>query len=109
MAGISFIVEPAASYSNRWLTTLLIDPKKSGGITRESIRVRLEADNIESRPLWKPMHMQPIFADCLYYGENVAETLFDQGLCLPSGSNLTTADLERVVGHIHQLFAESNR
>jgi len=66
-------------------------------VTREDIRLALEKENIESRPLWKPMHLQPIFQSFPYYGKNVAENLFENGLCLPSGSNLTTRELERVL------------
>ena len=98
--GVSFVAEPEGFYSNRWLTTILIDPSQTGGITREDIRLALEKENIESRPLWKPMHLQPVFKEFPYYGEKVAETLFDNGLCLPSGSNLTEGDLERVVKNV---------
>lgn len=99
--GFTFLNEPVGYFSNRWLTTVLIDPAKSkNGITREHIRLALEKENIECRPLWKPMHLQPVFSDALYFGEKVAENLFDNGLCLPSGSNLTGGDLERVVENI---------
>lgn len=94
--GISFVQEPQGYFSNRWLTTVLIDPEKTDGVTREALRLELEKDNIESRPLWKPMHLQPVFENCLFYGDGTAAKLFEQGLCLPSGSNLTDADLERV-------------
>ncbi|HSV09140.1 MAG TPA: DegT/DnrJ/EryC1/StrS family aminotransferase [Hanamia sp.] len=95
--GISFVNEPDGFYSNRWLTTILVDPDKTGDITREDIRLALEKENIESRPLWKPMHLQPIFEGYPYYGNRVAENLFQNGLCLPSGSNLTEGELERVL------------
>lgn len=98
--GISFLEEMPNTFSNRWLTTILIDPSITGGVDREQVRLALEAKNIESRPLWKPMHMQPIFQDYPYFGDQVSETLFAQGLCLPSGSNLTQEDLARVVGEI---------
>lgn len=104
LPGISFLPEPQGSFSNRWLTTITIDAKTSGGISRESVRLALEKDNIESRPLWKPMHLQPIFAQCAFYGDGVSEKLFDEGLCLPSGSNLLKADLERVAAIIKSLF-----
>lgn len=104
LPGIAFLDEPAGVQSNRWLTTILIDPEQSGGITREQVAATLAEDNIESRPLWKPMHLQPVFAQALYYGNGVAETLFEKGLCLPSGSNLTPADLDRVCTHIVALF-----
>ncbi len=100
LPGLSFLPEPEGSFSNRWLTCVLIDPEQSGGVTRETVRLALDAQNIESRPLWKPMHMQPIFADAPFYGDGTSERLFNHGLCLPSGSNLSTADLERVVHHI---------
>ena len=105
--GISLLNEMKGFYSNRWLTTILVDPKKSGGITREHIRVHLEKDNIESRPLWKPMHMQPVFKDCNYYGSNVSETLFTNGLCLPSGSNLKEDQLFTVSKKIQTLFKDN--
>ncbi len=102
--GIGFLTEPEGHFSNRWLSTIIVDPKLTGGMTREKIAENLAKDNIESRPLWKPMHLQPIFAECPFYGTGVAEALFENGLCLPSGSNLSTEDLERVVEHIAQTF-----
>ncbi len=102
--GISFQPEPAGSFSNRWLTCILVDPAKTKGITREDIRQYLEKDNIESRPLWKPMHLQPVFTDAPYVGESIAEKFFNNGLCLPSGSNLSKEDLERVVIKIKELL-----
>jgi dTDP-4-amino-4,6-dideoxygalactose transaminase len=96
MPGISFVAEPEGFYSNRWLTTVLIDPGKTGGMTRETLRLALDAQNIESRPLWKPMHMQPIFEKYPYFGNGVSEKLFENGLCLPSGSNLEEKDLVRI-------------
>lgn len=98
--GISFQEEQPGMFSNRWLTSILIDPAKTNGITREDIRLALQEQNIETRPLWKPMHLQPVFADAPYYGSGVSDQLFDIGLCLPSGSNLTTEELERVVSEI---------
>ncbi|MBN9299342.1 MAG: aminotransferase class I/II-fold pyridoxal phosphate-dependent enzyme [Filimonas sp.] len=102
--GISFVEEPAGAFSNRWLTTVIIEPSETGGITREDIRIALEKNNIESRPLWKPMHLQPVFKNCLSYTNGVSETLFENGLCLPSGSNLTTQQLSTIVEIIKQLF-----
>lgn len=104
LPGISFQPELTDAVSNRWLTALQVDPSATGGITRETIRLHLEKDNIEARPLWKPMHLQPVFSSAAYFGDRVAEELFDRGLCLPSGSNLTRAELERVVGKIRELF-----
>ncbi len=94
--GISFLPEPPSCFSNRWLTTIQVDPELSGGVTRESIRLALEAENIESRPLWKPMHRQPVFEQFPYYGGGVSDKLFDEGLCLPSGSGLDGYDKDRI-------------
>lgn len=94
--GISFLNEPEGFYSNRWLSTILVD-KERFGKDREQIRISLEKENIESRPLWKPMHLQPVFKGATYFGENVAEKLFEDGLCLPSGSNLVNDQLQRIV------------
>ena len=96
--GISFQTELNTDfYSNYWLTSILVDPEKTNGITREDLRLALEEANVESRPLWKPMHLQPVFADCPHYGDGTSEELFEKGLCLPSGSILTEEELERVV------------
>jgi dTDP-4-amino-4,6-dideoxygalactose transaminase len=104
LPGISFLEEPSGYFCNRWLTVIQIDPALSGGLTREDLRLALWEENIESRPLWKPMHLQPIFSDCLVFENGVSEMLFDSGLCLPSGSNLDMADLERVVDKIKVKF-----
>jgi dTDP-4-amino-4,6-dideoxygalactose transaminase len=99
--GIKFHIEPAGKYkSNRWLTTIIIDSDQTNGITREDIRLGLEKENIESRPLWKPLHIQPVFLSCPSYINDVSYNLFINGLCLPSGSNLSDADLNRVVNCI---------
>ena len=90
---ISFLNEPEGFFSNRWLTCITTDSYAM----REAIRHTLLADDIESRPLWKPMHKQPLFKDCLHFTDGTSEALFDKGLCLPSGSNLSTEDLERIV------------
>lgn len=102
--GIGFLDEPQGYYSNRWLTTIVIDPVITGGISNETIRLSLEKENIESRPLWKPMHLQPVFAKYPSYTNGVSEKLFNYGLCLPSGSNLTDDDLQRVINHINKHF-----
>ncbi len=94
---VAFMPEPEGFFSTRWLTALTIDPARSGGCDREKIRLSLAEQNIECRPLWKPMHMQPVFADCRVRGGEVCESLFEFGLCLPSGSNLEMEDKERVV------------
>jgi dTDP-4-amino-4,6-dideoxygalactose transaminase len=99
-SGYVFVEEPDYYFSNRWLSTVLIQPEKSGGLTREDLRIGLEKENIESRPLWKPMHLQPVFGGFRYYGSNVSEKLFDSGLCLPSGSQMTDADLHQVIENI---------
>lgn len=101
--GISVLQNPSGKYnSNFWLTCIMVNPVEAG-CTREDIRLALEADNIESRPLWKPMHLQPVFADAPFYGNGTSERFFDDGLCLPSGSTLTDKDIERVVGVIKGL------
>lgn len=97
LPGISFLKNPSPVFnSNHWLTCVTIEPEVTG-YTREELRLSMEAANIETRPLWKPMHLQPVFRDAAFYGSGVAEGLFSKGLCLPSGPTLTNADLERVV------------
>ena len=96
---IHFMDEPHDVYSNRWLTTILTDSFE----TRERIRLALEKENIEARPLWKPMHLQPIFENYPAYTNGISEDLFNRGLCLPSGSNLSEDDLSRVVSVILNL------
>lgn len=101
--GISFLTNPSPDFkSNHWLTCIVVDPTVTG-FTREDIRLQLEHDNIESRPLWKPMHMQPIFKSAPFYGNDTAEVLFRNGLCLPSGPTLTDEDIHRVVSSIKEL------
>ncbi|MDB5210348.1 MAG: aminotransferase class I/II-fold pyridoxal phosphate-dependent enzyme [Sediminibacterium sp.] len=102
--GIHFQPEMADSFSNRWLTCVLVDRSQTNSITREDIRLHLEKDNIESRPLWKPMHLQPVFADAPRFVNGVSEKLFEQGLCLPSGSNLQLEDIERVLRKISEII-----
>lgn len=102
--GITLLDEPAGYFSNRWLSTILIDPVETGGITRETLRVALDEENIESRPLWKPMHLQPVFKDSPFYGDGTSEKLFENGLCLPSGSNLTADDMQRIFRVIDKVF-----
>lgn len=94
--GVTFLEEYSGTFSNRWLTCILIDPSKTFGITREELRIAFENQNIESRPLWKPMHMQPVFRNELYFGDRLSEKLFEIGLCLPSGSSLTESDFEKI-------------
>ena len=88
--------------SNFWLTCILVDPQKAGK-TREDIRLKLEAENIETRPLWKPMHLQPVFVDAPFYGNGTSERLFDIGLCLPSGPTLADEDIKKVVETIETI------
>jgi dTDP-4-amino-4,6-dideoxygalactose transaminase len=95
--GVTVFTEPNTDYfSNHWLSAILVNSEQTGGKTREDLRLALEAANIESRPLWKPMHLQPIFAKDPYYGGTLSESLFKNGLCLPSGSNLDDNDRERI-------------
>lgn len=101
--GITFLKEPDQLHSNRWLTTMLID-REIIGVDRETIRIELEKYNIETRPLWKPMHLQPIFRDAPYYGNGVSDMLFDNGLCLPSGSNMTEEELTRVSRELERVL-----
>ena len=89
---ITFVNEPEGSYSNRWLTCILT-PSFS---IREKIRIALEKESIESRPLWKPMHLQPVFKKNVSFVNGVSDNLFERGLCLPSGSSLVIDDLERI-------------
>jgi len=96
LPGIAFMPEAPYGRSTRWLTCLTIDPEAFGA-TREEVRLVLEAHDIESRPVWKPMHLQPVFAGYPFVGSGVSDRLFERGLCLPSGSAMTEADLARVV------------
>ena len=98
---INFLKEPVGHFSNRWLTCVLLDSYSM----REGLRVHLEKENIESRPLWKPMHQQPIFKDSPRYLNGVSDELFEKGLCLPSGSNLTDSERNRVVNAIKTYFS----
>jgi dTDP-4-amino-4,6-dideoxygalactose transaminase len=103
--GVEVFSTPNDDYfANYWLTAITIAPQLTNGITRETLRLALEAENIESRHLWKPMHLQPVFANYPYYGGTVAEDLFENGLCLPSGSNLTNEDRERIAAVIRNVF-----
>lgn len=103
--GVEVFSTPNDDYfANYWLSAITIDATKTKGITAETLRLALDAENIESRPLWKPMHLQPIFEKYPYYGKTVAENLFENGLCLPSGSNLTDNDRERISIVIKSVF-----
>lgn len=101
--GLFILDNPNADYnSNHWLTCMIVDPKKAG-FSREDVRLKMEEENIETRPLWKPMHLQPVYSDAPYYGDSTCEEMFDYGLCLPSGSSLTEEDIERVIAVIKSL------
>lgn len=103
--GVMVMCEPNNSYhSNFWLTTILIKPEEANRKTSEDLRVFLNQYNIESRPLWKPMHLQPIFENHPYFGQNIAENLFRNGLCLPSGSNLSKTEKNRIKNAINLFF-----
>lgn len=101
---IQFQEEPIGYYSNRWLTCILVDPSLNKGLTREDIRLMMETENIETRPLWKPMHQQPIFASSKNYLNGVSDKLFENGLCLPSGSNLTEEEFQRITNKLDKIF-----
>ncbi|MHB1196561.1 MAG: DegT/DnrJ/EryC1/StrS family aminotransferase [Lutibacter sp.] len=103
--GVTVFTEPNTDYfSNHWLSAILVNPEQTSGKTREDLRLALDAANIESRPLWKPMHLQPIFANDPYYGGTISETLFNKGLCLPSGSNLNEEDKNRIKTALDRFF-----
>lgn len=103
ISSITVLDNPTTDYSsNFWLTTILIDPKY--GITPDEVRIALNNENIETRLLWRPMHMQPIYENAPYYGSDVCEKLFEQGLCLPSGSSLTNEDILRVIEAIRNII-----
>ena len=100
LPGIEFMPEPEWSRSNRWLTVLTVDPNRCG-VSPNGIIDALEQENVEARPVWNPLHMQPLFKKCAYYphriGESISEGLFEKGLCLPSGTAMTDGDIDRVV------------
>ena len=102
--GVKVMCQPEGEdfNSNYWLTCITVDPEEAG-FTREDVRLALDEDNIESRPLWKPMHLQPVFKDAPFYGNGTSERLFEIGLCLPSGPTLTDEDIERVTKVVRQL------
>ncbi len=103
--GITVLNEPNEDYfSNHWLTAIIINPDQTNGKTREDLRLFLELQNIETRPLWKPMHLQPIFAKYKFYGNNIAESLYNDGLCLPSSSNLNEQDKQRILNALQAFF-----
>jgi dTDP-4-amino-4,6-dideoxygalactose transaminase len=101
---IIFQEEPDGYYSNRWLTCILIDPIYNKGLSRDAIRLAMEVENIETRPLWKPMHQQPVFNTSKNYINGVSDMLFENGLCLPSGSNLTEDEFNRIFYSLDTIF-----
>jgi len=101
LPGITFMPEAGYGTSTRWLTVIQLDPAEFG-CSAENLRVRLEEQDIESRPAWKPMHLQPLFRDCRHVGGDVSERIFQHGLCLPSGSSLTERERTRVVEAVHE-------
>ena len=103
--GVNFFSEPSLDFfSNHWLNAVIIDPNKTNGFRSEDLRYEFQKENIESRPLWKPMHMQPLFDKAEYFGAIIAEKLFKFGLCLPSGSNMSNKDRERISEVIYKVF-----
>lgn len=103
---IQFQEEPVGYFSNRWLTCILVDPTENKGLNREVIRLAMDAENIETRPLWKPMHQQPVFAGSKSYLNGVSDNLFENGLCLPSGSNLTEEEFSRIFDCLDTIFSK---
>ena len=103
LPGVEFMPEATYGKCNRWLTVILISPKQFG-VDRETVRLALEVENIESRPIWKPMHMQPVFKACRICGGEVSEYLFQCGLCLPSGTQMTEEDMERIIKTIKNCY-----
>lgn len=108
LPGIEFMPEAGWGRHSRWLTTLTVDPEEFGA-SREDVRLALEAENIEARPVWKPMHQQPVFSGYDRVGGRVADDLFDRGLCLPSSSSLSRQQIERVAGSVRDLADRSRR
>ncbi|MBI5016604.1 MAG: aminotransferase class I/II-fold pyridoxal phosphate-dependent enzyme [Deltaproteobacteria bacterium] len=102
LPGLEFMPEAPHGTANRWLTVVLVTPETFGA-DREAIRLALEEENIEARPVWKPMHLQPVFRGCRVRGSTVSEDLFRRGLCLPSGTAMTAEDVARVVGVIRRV------
>lgn len=103
LPGLAFMPEPDFCRSTRWLTCLTVDPALAG-TDRDAIIKVLDADSIESRPTWKPMHLQPLYAKNEMLGGEVSERLFAQGICLPSGTAMTDEDMARIIGHIRSCW-----
>jgi dTDP-4-amino-4,6-dideoxygalactose transaminase len=107
LPGVSFMPEASYGRSSRWLTCVLFDPARFGA-TRDDVRLALAAEDIESRPLWKPLHLQPVFAECRYVGSGLSEQLFERGLCLPSGSSISNEEVERVARVVARVQGRAN-
>jgi len=107
--GVSLLKEPEGCFSNRWLTCAEIDPGTTGGITHLQLMENLAAENIEARHIWKPMHLQPVFAHCPAYVNGVSEQIFNKGICLPSGSNMTNEELTRIRESIIKTFSRDQK
>ena len=101
---IEFQSEPKGTHSNRWLTAITVDPFTNKGINRDTLRKAFEMNNIDCRPLWKPMHLQPVFKCYPFYGDGLSESLFNKGLCLPSGTNLTDDNFDRIFAILDHVF-----
>ena len=107
VSGVKVFSEPEKDYfCNHWLTVITLEPSE-GKLDREALRLHLEKENIESRPLWKPMHLQPVFKDAPFYGGSVAKDAFKKGLCLPSGSNLTSEEKTRIKNAISEYLSQN--
>ena len=91
-------------FSNCWLTSIIVNSDKAGIKTKENLRIAFQKENIDCRPLWKPLHLQPIFSHYPYYGNDNAEHLFENGICLPSGSNITSLEKERIRNVVKNFF-----
>ncbi len=107
LPGLTFVPEVQGARWNRWLTVILVDEKAFGASPAE-LRLALETENIEARPVWKPMHMQPVFKGCTMRGTGVAEDLFNRGLCLPSGTAMSENDVDRVCDTIRNVSGRSH-
>jgi len=108
--GISIHQESSSVYySNHWLSAILIDPMRTGGIDREFLRLRLAERNIEARPVWKPMHQQPVYKDYPFFGSGVADEIFSKGLCLPSGSNLSMESIYDILDFLNQVLGQKTK
>ncbi len=104
--GVTFLAEPEGVLCNRWLTCAIINPKKTAGITHKHLMENMAGENIEARHIWKPMHLQPVFAKHPAFINGVSEHLFHNGICLPSGSNMSPDDLNRIETVVRQTFSK---